>query len=236
MKFKKAIRYLFFPKRCAMCGGVIEPGEMLCEECGKRNNTLVLPICYHCGRSRKDCVCKGRKNRFVSAFAAPFYYEGSVEKAIKRLKFDRETDVAPWLGGQMAEFARMVYPEVVFDFVTFVPMTEKEKKERGFNQSELLSDTVGETLSLPVRDVLLKIYETKRQRTLRERQRSGNVLGVFEVPEPSQVKDKRILLCDDLTTSGATLTECAKMLMIHGAREVLCLTAATVPPRPRKGG
>ena len=85
-------------------------------------------------------------------------------------------------------------------------------------------------LSLPCEDVLCKIYETARQHDLSRRMRSGNVLGVFDVHAPDVVRDKRILLCDDVCTSGTTLSECAKMLCLYGAREVFCLSATVSFP------
>lgn len=233
---RKAVLRLFFPRKCAFCAKVIEPDAVLCEKCLSNVRTMEFPICYRCGRSRKDCQCRGRRNRFITAFASPFYYRDGVEAAIRRLKFYADTDIAPWFGEHMAQFVQTVYPEVEFDFVAFVPMTKSEVYERGFNQSELLAEEMAKHLNLPVQNVLCKLYETERQRSLNGRRRSGNVLGVFDVREQSKVFNKRVLLCDDLCTTGSTLSECAKMLRIHGAREVLCITAATVFPSPEQKG
>ncbi|MGN0636367.1 MAG: ComF family protein [Acutalibacteraceae bacterium] len=232
----RGIRYIFFPRRCAFCGKVIAPQTLYCADCSKHLPRICPPICYHCGRSLADCQCKKHRNRFVSAFAAPFYYEGAVRESIHRLKFHHETDNGEVLGAEMGAFAKEVFPEVHIDFVTHVPMTAREYRERGFNQSELLAKSAAQTLRLPHKAVLEKIYETERQRTLSQRRRSGNVLGVFALTDETQVRGKRILLCDDLCTTGATLSECAKMLMIYGAREVLCLTAAVGFPKPGEKG
>ena len=148
------------------------------------------------------------------------------------MKFRAEPDIAEVFGQEMAKFAKEVYAGVTIDFVTFVPMTRREQAARGYNQSELLAAHTAREMLLPMIPALTKLYETRRQRTLDRRRRSGNVFGVFDVIDPAQVRDKRILLCDDLRTTGATLTECAKMLRIRGAREVLCLTAAVGYPQP----
>ena len=227
-----ALRYAFLPRRCAFCGKVVEPQTPYCTVCAETVHRVTTPICYRCARSETDCDCNKRRNRFVAAFASPFYYDGMVRESIRRFKFCHDLDNGEVLGEEMGRFAQSVYREVHIDFVTHVPMTETELRERGYNQSELLARRAAQTLLLPHEAVLTKLYETERQRTMSERRRSGNVLGVFDVSEPSLVYGKRILLCDDICTTGATLTECAKMLMIYGAREVLCLTAAVGLPNP----
>lgn len=232
----RGLRFAFFPRRCPFCGRVIAPNETVCGKCGDDVLRVSLPICYACGQSRSRCVCRHAHNRYVTAFAAPLYYVGYARQAIFRLKFSHEPEAAQALGDEMSAFAGQVYDGVSFDVVTFVPMTQKEQKERGYNQSALLAEHTANALSLPCETLLCKLYETARQRSLRRRYRSGNVLGVFDVPDASLVRDRRILLCDDLMTTGATLNECAKMLCIAGAREVFCLTAAIgLPYRIEEG-
>lgn len=227
----RRVRYVFYPRRCAFCGRVVDPKREICAACSASAFRVPLPICPYCGCGKKDCACDKRRSRFAAAFAAPFYYDGCVREGIRRLKFHSEPEVAETLGREMASFARMVYAGVQIDFVTFVPMTRREKRERRYNQSELLAKTAAQALLLPCVPTLEKLYETNRQRALDRRRRSGNVFGVFEAIDPRAIAGKRILLCDDLRTTGATLNECAKMLRIRGAREVLCLTAAVNHPK-----
>lgn len=235
-QFFETAKRLFYPQRCAYCGRVIDPFTELCDACAQEVCRVPPPICFACARSKKDCDCGGAHNRFVTAFAAPFYFDGSVRTAIHRLKFSGDTDVAAPLSREMANFACEVFAHVQFDCATFVPMTDREQKERGFNQSRLLCVGAAKALGIPTQPLLCKLYETRRQRELSRWERSGNVLGVFDVVDPSLVAGKRILLCDDVTTSRSTLTECAKMLRIYGAREVFCLTAAVVSPRDNRKG
>ena len=232
----RRVRYVFYPRRCALCGKVVAPDAEMCPVCSASARRVPLPVCLHCGCGSRDCVCEKRRSRFAAAFAAPFYYEGCVREGIRRLKFHAEPEVAEVFGREMAAFARKAYAGVQIDMVTFVPMTRKELRERRYNQSELLAEAAAQALQLPCAATLEKLYETKRQRTLNHRRRSGNVLGVFEATDPHAIADKRILLCDDLRTTGATLTECAKMLRIRGAREVLCLTAAVGCPKKERSG
>ena len=220
------VLYAFYPRRCALCGVVVEPMTEICARCLQNVPRVPQPICYCCGRGKRDCKCEKHHNPYAAAFAAPFYYTGSISRGIYRLKFQLHSEVAEMFGREMAVFARQVYSDVKIDLVTFVPMTRREKRERGYNQSKMLARHTARNLMLPMEPTLKKLYETRRQRSLGKRERSGNVLGVFEALDPAQIRGKRILLCDDLCTSGATLTECAKMLRIRGASEVLCLTAA----------
>ncbi len=236
MKLFSALMTVFFPQRCVYCGKVIDPGETLCGVCAQGACRVPLPVCFACGKAKKDCDCGGAYGRYIAAIAAPYYYEGVIRRAIHRMKFQRQTDTAERLAREMTRFAREVYWGVRFDCVTFVPMTGREMRERGFNQSRLLAEGVAEGLELPLEPLLTKIFETGRQRGLDSLDRSGNVLGVFDVLRPEVVEGRRILLCDDLTTTRSTLNECAKMLILYGAREVFCLTAAVSVSRKNEKG
>ena len=219
------LRYTVFPRRCTFCGRVVDPERELCVRCADTPCRILPPICFACGKSKKDCDCGGGHSRFITALAAPFYYAGELRIAIHRMKFKGQKQVAELLAREMASFARQVYWGVHFDAVTFVPMTDKEQRERGFNQSRLLAEGVAKALDLECAALLVKIFETRRQHALPSRERSGNLLGAFDVCGRDAVAGKRILLCDDLSTTHSTLTECAKMLKLYGAREVFCLTA-----------
>ena len=230
----RRVRYAFYPRRCAFCGAVVQPQTEICAKCSEDVPRVTPPICYSCGCGKSECKCEKHHSEYASAFAAPFYYTGVVNQGIHRMKFQSSPQAAEVFGREMAVFARQVYRDVTIDLVTFVPMTRREKRERGYNQSELLAKAAARALMLPMAPTLKKLYETARQRSLGKRERSGNVLGVFEVIDPSQIRGKRVLLCDDLRTSGATLIECAKMLRIRGACEVLCLTAAVGMPKGKQ--
>ena len=225
-----------FPGRCAYCGKVIDPADELCAACARSACRVPLPICFGCGRSKKDCDCGGAHNPYISAFAAPYYYDGEIREAIHRMKFKGKTDTAPVLAHDMADFAREVFRGIHFDLVTYVPMTDREKRERGLNQSLVLARNVADRLQIPLVETMEKLYETQRQRELNRWERCGNVFGAFDVINEDAVDDRRILLCDDVTTTCSTVSECAKMLKIFNAREVFCLTAAVGRPRAEQKG
>ncbi|MBI4550369.1 MAG: ComF family protein [Candidatus Omnitrophica bacterium] len=111
-----------------------------------------------------------------------------------------------------------------FDSAVPVPLDEKRLRERGFNQSEVLASLLAAGLELPVRRSLKKIRATPPQSSLNRKKRLENLSGSFSVAEPARVQGKRVLLVDDIYTTGATANECARTLLAAGARSVHCFT------------
>lgn len=234
MAFKETALCFLFPRRCRYCGEVIDLRRELCDTCRPDDCRVTGTICPRCGCEKAACNCRPGKP-FYERVAAPFYYEGAAEKALLRLKFGKRPEAADVLGEEMARCLRERYDGYSFDVCTYVPMTKKGVRQRGFNQSELLARAVAEQANIPVKALLQKDYETPDQHRLRAVDRTGNLLGVFSVPEreTAALQNARVLLIDDIKTSGATLNECAKTLLIAGAAEVFCLTAAVT--RLRRG-
>lgn len=236
-KLGSIVGKLLFPQRCRFCDKIININEEICESCLENKREIKGAICYLCGYKKEDCLCGGKKH-FYTAIAAPYYYSGAAGAAVRNLKFRKLESFADTLSEDMAACFFERFEGYYFDYVTFVPLTAAAIKKRGFNQAELLAKGVSEKTQIPFCDMLIKNAETKQQHMLKEYERSGNILGVFDVRDsvrPLLLNDKRILLCDDVKTTGSTLNECAKTLLISGAAEVFCLTAtianiATLPP------
>lgn len=222
---KQYLLSIFFPKRCKYCGCVIDMRDELCNTCEKTLMKIEGEICKRCGVSKDLCSCGGKKS-YYEGICAPFYYEGAVSKAIWNLKFRNKTEFAETLAEEMARCFQERLSEYDFDFCTFVPSAKEDIKKRGYNQADLLARQVGTLIGIPCKELLIKNRPTKPQHTLPEMKRSGNLLGCFEVKDGEEFENARILLCDDVKTTGATLNECAKTLLIGGASEVFCLTAA----------
>ena len=246
ISFRDFLINAFFPKRCALCGKVINPHCHLCNECENGSFFIRDEICTFCGVEKQHCICKKHKNSY-SAVCAPFYYEGGAKRAVLRLKYGNGGRYAKNLAGYMADCVKKNYSDKTIDEICFIPMTLRQLKERSFNQSELLADELSTLLGVPVRRYLFKEFETKQQHTLKESLRRGNVLGAYNVTnefespsfkersvEKMSPEGKTILLCDDIKTTGSTLNECAKMLLLSGAKEVVCITAAITKKRVDK--
>ena len=224
-EFLDAVLTAFFPRRCPYCGTVLTPEERICKDCLAHLPRIEEPRCPYCGASKKDCCCHKRQ-RYFTCVLAPFYYEDAARKAIERYKFQNKPFLASALAKDMARTVTDHVPLAEVDCITYVPFTKKQKKEREFNPSEALARALAKELSMPCEPLLLKLYETKTQHLLSKEDRKGNVLGVFDVAPHADVQNKSILLVDDIKTTGSTLSECAKMLVLGDAKAVYCATFA----------
>ncbi len=214
----------FFPKRCRFCDKPIDFRRTECKLCAADTGRITGEICKLCGFMKRDCGCGGKKN-YYKAVTAPFYYEGAAGKAVRRLKSRKDENAVGMFADEMAAAFSEHFTDTAFDLVTSVPLSEKTERKRGYNQAELLAAAFAEKVSLPYFGLLIKTYETKAQHTLSHAERSGNLLGAFEPAVSARMIGKRILLCDDVKTTGATLNECAKTLLVAGAAEVVCVCA-----------
>ena len=215
-----------FPKRCAYCGRVIRADDYECAKCRNELPRIVGTTCMKCGREKDKCSCKGAEKYYVSV-AAPFYFSGCVRKGVHAFKFRKNRRNSEAYSLEMAQTVKEKFGNVEFDYITEVPMTQKSIEQRGYNQCFLLAKGVAEKLGIEHKSqILSKLYETDKQHAINFYLRKGNLTGVFDVNIPDTVAGKTILLCDDISTSGETLNECAKMLWLYGAKEIYCITVA----------
>ncbi len=222
---KNFIIKLIYPQRCKYCNKVIDIRREICHTCENTLQIIEGDICKLCGKSINDCDC-GHKKHFYKYICAPFYYEGAASRAIWRFKFRNATNLSKVFAEDMVRCFDKHYNGYDFDLCTFVPSSNKSLKERGYNQAELLARAFSELTNIECKELLFKIKETKIQHDLLSVERSGNLVGAIEVDYNVDLENKRILLIDDIKTTGSTLNECAKMLLIGGAAEVFCLTVA----------
>lgn len=220
-------RAAIFPDRCCLCGNTIEHKTIICNNCRSDAKIIRGARCLSCGKTKKDCECKGRAN-FYNGVVAPFVYDGAVRQGITNWKFHEAERSANFFADMIIAAMQEAYGNLKFDVITFIPQTKKETEERTYNQGEQLAMTLGEKLNIPVRSLLVKLYETERQRNLSFISRSGNIFGVFDCCNKVMTEGKNILLIDDVKTSGKSLNECAKMLHIYGAASVYCAVIAVV--------
>ena len=222
---KRAL-YLIYPKRCALCGEVIEPKRELCPEC-ENTKQIGDDACKKCGRDKARCVCKKFKFSIkYKAVTAPFYYKGSIARGVQRFKNYGYRRLDKGMGEYIAQRVKRIYPEVKYDTVTSVPMTKRDKRDRGYNQAELLAVKTAEFLDISYSPLLRKIRETPNQRFSSIDERQVNLFGAFDLIEGAEVEEKTILIIDDIKTTGSTLSECAAMLKAYGAKEVYAAVLA----------
>ena len=214
---------LFFPPRCIGCRRVVAHNRSVCPACEKKLPFVGKDLCPVCGREKEFCHLHHRVD-FVRC-AAPFYYMDEVKNGILALKKTGQRRLACFFGAAMAQAVKDRFAGVDFDLAVCVPGSPQKRKELGFDHAELLAECLAEELGLRFESRgLVKLFDNKPQHSLHRAERSGNVLGVYEADE-SLVKEKTVLLVDDIETTGATLHECAKMLRLRGAEEVYAVTA-----------
>lgn len=216
---------LLFPARCPGCNKITQRYELFCDNCLAEIKTIKNQ-CRGCGNPQNHCCCA--KNKIKLNIVSPFRYDGVISTAIQRFKFNGEKIIVQALVPQMIKSIKQGFPDVSFDFVTYVPQTDKRLRERGFNQSAILAKSCAKELGLPCNNVLIKTRNTKDQHTLKAKDRISNLKGAFSIEGKADINGKTVLLCDDIKTTGATLNECSKELLRAGAKEVCCVTAAVV--------
>ncbi len=223
MRFIKIIISSFFPNKCIACGDIIEDGEYCCDYCFEMlPNVDTAKFCTRCGSKKKDCQCNQKIFHF-NGITAPFYNDGTAQKGFYKFKFSHKKENSKFFAERMALAVRNCYGDILFDSVAFVPLSIKRRFKRGFNQSEVLARQLSEILNLPLYENLLYCKRKKsHQYKLKPDERFKNVSGIYFCKQ--RVDSKNILLVDDIKTTGATLNECAKQLILNGANSVYCVT------------
>lgn len=218
----KKLKDFLFPPRCCGCDNITETDLPVCEECKKLilHPSTSRNRCEICSFSPDKCICK--KHQFFDRMCVSFIYEGTPQKTIFRLKFRSRPDIAK-------NYARLMYSSLNerdmlknVDIITFIPMSPFAEFRRGYNQSRLLAQYLSELSSIPCIGILRKLGQTASQHSLSRISRTGNLLGVFEPYKDmiSVIKGKTVLVVDDVITTGSTLNEIAKTLLIFGAEAV----------------
>lgn len=210
-----ALLDLFFPPKCPFCGKVLDHAG-ICPACEK-----ALPWTE-----------EGAGVRELSGgvrCAAPLWYEGKVREGLLRFKFQGARAAAGPLGELVARCAAERFSGA-FDVVTWVPVSRRRLRSRGYDQARLLAESACRLWEVRPEQLLQKITDNPAQSGLTEEAaRRANVLGVYEAAEPERIQGCRILLVDDICTTGSTLAECARTLMSAGAESVLCVAVARTP-------
>ena len=215
--------------RCMNCGREVFDGLGFCEKCNERAILNVDKTCKRCGTGIEGAEdycgnCAFDKIYFDRGYSA-FIYDGTVRNAILRFKFGNCGNYARVFAKFLAAVATRNGLE--FDVVTYAPMSKSSLKKRGYNQARLLAQYFCDILecSEKLRDTVAKIKETQPQESLGKVERKTNLVGAYKCI--ADVAGLRVLVIDDIKTTGATLNECAKVLKKAGAASVIGLTVAS---------
>lgn len=205
---------LFFPPRCVFCRKFLAKGEKdVCSACLKE-----LPYCKG--------AAKRTTGDFFSVCVSPFYYKDEVRDSILRFKFRGASQYASAYGRFLADCIRQELGGK-YDLITWVPLNEIRLAERTYDQAALLAMAAALELEDVAVETLKKTQNVQAQSGISEREkRKANVSGVYEVLDAELISGKRILLIDDIVTTGSTLSECSRVLLTAGAASVVCAALA----------
>lgn len=218
MSFKRILLFcleLFFPPHCVFCDKIISPGTEICRTCADTIAPVNALRCMKLPGCGKNISC-----------IVLYSYESEVRDSIIRFKFYGEKQNADYYAEQLSKLIRARMPSE-FDLVTAVPISRERKQGRGYNQSELIARNAAQRLGLSYQECLEKIRDNREQHQLPRLERIKNVAGVYRA-DRDKTAGKRILLIDDILTTGSTLCECAEVLLKAGAQTVSCAAVAQV--------
>lgn len=225
-----------YPQVCQLCETErATPAEgFVCRKCWTGVRFIKPPFCDRCGLPHEGDItgpfecsnCRDMELHFASARSA-VAAKGMTLEIIHRFKYQRALWFEPFLVDLLARVALPVLREQKWDLVVPVPLHHTKEREREFNQAERLAAGLAQALQLPVRsDLVRRVLPTRTQTQLTKAQRADNVRRAFEAGNGDKLRGERIILVDDVLTTGATTNACARVLRSVGAGEVCVWTVA----------
>lgn len=213
MNFINSALDYFFPPICGMCGEI--------------NENYICNNCYENIKKIKKCVINEYNNRNFSKHLYIFRYEGIIRNKIIEYKFEDK-------GYLYKMFAKIILSDKKtcnfikkYDVIIPVPISKKRKKKREYNQSELVANELAQKLNQDIwTDIIIKKKDNKPQSELNKLERIKNVEDIYEINKPIEVKNKKVLLLDDIYTTGSTVNEIARKLKQNQTQEIGVITLA----------
>lgn len=220
MKVSELLLDLLYPPKCVFCGTLLADCE--------------TDVCRKCRAALPEVDAPIKRGAYFRRCYALYYYEELVADSVRRYKFGGMQQYSRAYGRLLA--MRLLREHVSFDVLTWVPISKRRRKKRGYDQAHLLAKETAKQLGVPCVPTLMKLRDNPPQsRSKDASERRGNVRGVYKAYRPDTFSDKRVLLIDDVITTGSTLSEAAAVLRMAGAASVECaVLAATRPPEDRK--
>lgn len=208
-----------YPNKCICCSEIIKDDSFICQKCNaliERNN--LEDICFSCGFENNDCMCKYNIYRFNSLICI-FKNIGFARKAYYAYKFRKKQHYVKFFAHEMCNAVLKCYKNVRFDYICCVPTTRRY----GYDHSGYIAKQMSKILNIPYANGILScVKKTKKQHRSTIKERIENTDGKFKFNY--KLENACVLLVDDIKTTGATIDECAKMLLYAGADNVYCIT------------
>ena len=207
---------LLYPPKCVFCRRLLHREE--------------TEVCKTCRAELDEIGHSLKRGQFFDGCHSVFYYENTIAEALKRFKFGGRSEYAACFARMMA--MRLLRERVEFDLITWAPVSRKRLRKRGYDQSYLLAREVAKELGAPCVRTLRKHKDRHPQSSQNNfAARQANALNAYEAVEPKNFYGKRVLVIDDVITSGATLSECCRVLKTAGAGSLVCATFAATPDK-----
>ncbi len=228
----KFLLSVLYPDRCPLCDRLLMPGESICACCEKEVGRVRGAVCLKCGKPLSDerreyCFdCTNKKHYFTQGKAV-FLYEGKIRSSLYRFKYKNRREYAGYYAGEAAaQFDGWLRGTGVQAIVP-IPMYRSKQRLRGYNQAEVFAQALGQRTGIPVdRKLLLRVRNTTPQKELNEHERKYNLKNAFQL-RADIVKYNRILLADDIYTTGSTMDEASKTLLEAGATKIYFICIGT---------
>lgn len=238
MSFLQNLINILLPPRCIKCGKILSERNGLCAECFNKIRFISAPMCYHCGRPftttenlkfAKPQLCGEclKQKKFLFALKrSTFIYDDESKNLILDLKFRDKTAYTETLANFLYTAGADIWAQNP-DILVPVPIHRRRLLTRRYNQCALLANCLSTKIGIPTDcRSLIRARNTVPQVELSGRARRTNLKNAFKVKYPQNIKGKRIVLIDDVSTTGSTLNECAKVLHKAGAEAIYALTLA----------
>lgn len=211
---------LLYPPKCVLCRRLLQSDE--------------TDLCGKCRTSLPDVEAPFKRGRFFRQCHSVWYYEDNVAQSLRRFKFADMPYYSAAYGKLLA--MRLLRDRVEFDVLTWVPVSAGRKRKRGYDQTYLLAKETARQLNVPCVRTLKKAVDKPPQSSLpNAASRQANVKNAYCAVRQERFVGKRVLLIDDIITTGATLSESSSVLLTAGAASVECATLAAVRPQEQKG-
>ena len=205
---------LLFPNKCVLCGEFLRAKE--------------TDLCHKCRTDAPKYTKSKRKIPLIAQWTAVWYYKGDVRQSIHRFKFGNARRYADVYARQMAVAIIQAGFSDNFDFITWVPISFLRYLKRGYNQSALLAKALSTELGIPARRLLKKVRHTPAQSGIQGgAQRRANIANAYTITDAEQIRGQKVLIVDDVLTTGATVSECAKTLATGGVSKLYFAAIAT---------
>ncbi|MBR1478265.1 MAG: ComF family protein [Lachnospiraceae bacterium] len=229
-KILERLKDAVYPRHCPVCDEIVGGGEKICADCMRELKLVKAPWCMSCGRPIRDAHerCHECKRAGMREFVRGrvLYEYPSVAKSIYRFKYGNRAEYAEFFGGEMAYFLKDFIDGTAADGIIPIPLHKKRMKKRGYNQAGLLAEELGKVCNIPVYDkLLIRVKNTAPLKMLGLSERQNNLKKAFNISQ-NGVKLKRVILVDDIYTTGSTIAEAAHTLRTYGVSEVYFVALA----------